>query len=96
MSRDWLRTVIFFEGTCAYCGKTMRKGERLTKDHLVPLSEGGTWALDNIIPSCRACNESKGSQEWREWYMQQPFFSQDRMNKIFKWRSIVRASGEVE
>jgi hypothetical protein len=72
----------------------MKKGERLTRDHLVPVADGGLTTQENIICACTSCNSSKGKDEWRDWFMRQPFFSQDRMNKIFKWRSIMRACGE--
>lgn len=94
--QQWKETVIFFGGECAYCGRTMHKGERLTRDHLEPVSEGGATTQDNIVPACASCNCSKGASEWREWYMKQPFFSQERMNHIFKWRSIIRAAGGGE
>ena len=93
---DWKETVIFFGGECAYCGRTMRKGERLRRDHLEPIKEGGATTQDNIVPACASCNSSKGAREWREWFMEQPFFSQERMNRIFKWRSIIRAIGGGE
>lgn len=93
---QWKQTCIFFEGKCAYCGRTMRSGERLTKDHLVPVSDGGATIQSNIVPACGSCNSSKGKEEWRSWFMKQPFFSQDRMNRIFKWRSIMNACGETE
>lgn len=92
--QQWKETVIFFGGKCAYCGRTMRKGERLTKDHLEPVSNGGATTQENIIPACHSCNSSKGAAEWRSWFMAQPFFSQERMNKIFQWRSIIRAAGD--
>lgn len=94
--QQWKETVIFFSGECAYCGRTMLKGERLTRDHLEPVSEGGATTQDNIVPACNSCNCSKGASEWREWFMKQPFFSQERMNRIFKWRSIIRAAGGGE
>lgn len=93
---EWKDVVIFFGGECAYCGKTMKKGERLTRDHLVPVSEGGLTTSENIVPACKSCNSSKGAMEWRAWFMKQPFFSQERMNKIYQWRSIIRACGETE
>lgn len=92
--QDWKETVIFFGGECAYCGKTTRKGERLTRDHLVPVSQGGTTTQRNIVPACSSCNSAKSDQEWREWFMRQPFFSQERMNRIFRWRSILAAAGD--
>lgn len=88
--QQWKESVIFFGGECCYCGRTMKKGERLTRDHLVPVAEGGATTQSNVVPACGSCNSSKGKNEWREWYMKQPFFSQERMNKIFKWRNIMR------
>ena len=88
--QQWKETVIFFGGECAYCGRTMHKGERLTRDHLEPVSEGGRTVQSNIVPACATCNSSKGATEWREWFMKQPFFSQARMNRIFQWRSILQ------
>lgn len=91
--QSWKQTVIFFGGECCYCGRTMRKGERLTRDHLEPVSTGGATTQDNIVPACQSCNSSKGAEDFKDWYMKQSFFSQDRLNKIFKWRSIIRAAG---
>lgn len=88
--QEWKECLIFFQGECAYCGGTPRKGQRLTRDHLEPVSEGGRTVQGNIVPACSSCNSSKGAEEWREWFMKQPFFSQERMNKIFKWRMIMR------
>ena len=51
---------------CQYCGEATRDGE---VDHIIPLSGGGTDALDNLAWSCASCNRSKGSKildEWRE------------------------------
>lgn len=94
--QQWKETVIFFNGECAYCGCTTRKGERLTRDHLIPVSKGGLTEQDNIVPACARCNSSKNKDDWREWFMRQPFFSQERMNRIFRWRSIIRAAGGGE
>lgn len=88
--QEWKECVIFFQGECAYCGGTPRKGQRLTRDHLEPVSNGGRTIQSNIIPACASCNSSKGAEDFKEWYMKQPFFSQERLNKIFKWRTIIR------
>lgn len=88
--QEWKEAVIYFGGECCYCGKTMRKGERLTKDHLIPISAGGRTVQSNIVPACHSCNSSKGAEDFRDWFMKQTFFSQERLNKIFKWRSIIR------
>lgn len=32
----------------------------LTKDHVVPLRDGGRGTLDNLVSACRSCNQRKG------------------------------------
>jgi 5-methylcytosine-specific restriction endonuclease McrA len=43
---------------CHYCG-----GPADTRDHIVPVSRGGTYAQINLVPSCKRCNESK-ADDW--------------------------------
>lgn len=88
--QEWKETLIFFAGACAYCGGTPRKGQRLTRDHLDPVSLGGRTVQSNIVPACQSCNSSKGAEDFRDWFMKQPFFSQERLNRIFLWRTIMR------
>jgi 5-methylcytosine-specific restriction endonuclease McrA len=49
LSRDGFR--------CQYCGST----KRLTLDHVVPVSRGGTNTWDNVVTSCAPCNVRKGA-----------------------------------
>ena len=88
--QEWKEALIFFRGECAYCGGTPRKGQRLTRDHLEPISLGGRTIQSNIVPACQSCNSSKGAEDFKDWFMKQPFFSQERLNRIFKWRTIIR------
>ena len=88
--QEWKETIIFFGGECAYCGCTPHKGRSLTRDHLQPVSRGGKTIQSNIVPACESCNSSKGADDFKDWYMKQAFFSQERLNKIFKWRSMMR------
>ncbi len=51
---------------CAYCGKSfdhtpLTKG---TVDHIIPRSKGGTDEIENLLPSCGACNVAKGKENW--------------------------------
>lgn len=46
---------------CMYCGRELPT-YLLTRDHLVPLSRGGTDCWSNVVAACRACNHAKGSR----------------------------------
>jgi len=51
-------------GGCAYCGAGT---EALQRDCVLPLSRGGRYTLDNIVPACRSCNASKCNHEVTGW-----------------------------
>jgi 5-methylcytosine-specific restriction endonuclease McrA len=51
-------------GGCAYCGAA---GTALQRDCVLPVSRGGRYTLDNIVPACRACNASKCNDEVTAW-----------------------------
>lgn len=46
-------------GRCVRCGA---EGERLVKDHIKPLYQGGSDGMENLQPLCRRCNASKGPE----------------------------------
>lgn len=41
---------------CVYCDRQM---QRLTMDHIVPLSKGGSHTVSNVVPACKSCNSRK-------------------------------------
>lgn len=50
---------------CQFCGRLsaeLRHRECLTRDHLVPLSRGGTNEWTNVTTSCSTCNTRKGNR----------------------------------
>lgn len=51
-------------GGCAYCGVT---GTPLQRDCVLPISRGGRYTLDNVVPACRSCNTSKCNAEVTGW-----------------------------
>lgn len=46
---------------CGYCGKEL-PGSRLTRDHIVPVSQGGKDVWMNVVTACRACNQTKSGR----------------------------------
>ncbi len=49
---------------CAYCGAT---DTPLQRDCVLPISRGGRYTLENVVPACRSCNASKCNDEVTSW-----------------------------
>ena len=47
--------------TCQYCGLKAHKS-KLTMDHIIPKSKGGTNAWTNVVTCCKECNSKKGDK----------------------------------
>lgn len=60
---DWNRMLRIWNWSCAYCGNA---GE-MTRDHVIPLSRGGSDFIGNIVPACARCNSSKNARVVVEW-----------------------------
>jgi CRISPR/Cas system Type II protein with McrA/HNH and RuvC-like nuclease domain len=54
------------KGKCYYCGLDLLT-DLYTVDHLTPKSKGGNDEIDNLVPSCRYCNSSKGTKTVEEF-----------------------------
>ena len=46
---------------CAFCGGLFPP-QKLTCDHLLPLSRGGRDTWMNVVTACRTCNQRKGNR----------------------------------
>ena len=68
---------------CAYCGSE----ENLTLDHITPRSKGGSDRVTNVLCACKECNNSKGHQMWSDWYINQSFFTTERLSAIIEWQN---------
>ena len=55
-----------FDCRCVYCGEQFKHTD-LTLDHVKPRCKGGETVSQNLVPACLKCNQSKGSENWREW-----------------------------
>lgn len=73
----------FFDNKCAYTGEPLVPSYHL--DHVVALSKGGTNYIWNLVPSNPFPNLSKNANDMESWYRQQPYFSEERLLKIYEW-----------
>lgn len=79
-TEQWEQICSIFSFTCAYCGQL----SDLEQEHFVPLTQGGEYTQDNIIPACRSCNASKNDKDFFEWYPQQVFYTRERESRILQ------------
>jgi 5-methylcytosine-specific restriction endonuclease McrA len=54
---------------CAYCGDNL-PSVRLTRDHVVPVSQGGRDIWMNVVTACRPCNQRKSGRTPEEARME--------------------------
>jgi hypothetical protein len=54
--KQWEEIKAAYKQHCAYCGC---KPEKLTQDHVIPLSKGGLHTANNVVPACPQCNIAK-------------------------------------
>lgn len=47
---------------CVWCGAKVEDGAKLTLDHLVPHSKGGSNEHPNLVTACHRCNTSRGAR----------------------------------
>ena len=73
--KEWMFCLEYFNYRCAYCGK---RTSDIQQDHYVPLKSKGPYTVSNIVPACPTCNQSKGSNDAQKWYVEQPFYSEER------------------
>lgn len=56
--REWKDLCKKYNNQCLKCGKI----GKMSVDHIIPLSKGGTNWISNIQPLCRNCNSSKRTE----------------------------------
>ena len=80
----------WFDWRCAYSGEKMENNKTSngrTLDHIVALDNGGLNEPWNVIPMRKGYNTSKYiTENVLDWYLEQEYYSEDRLNKIVEWQ----------
>ena len=88
---QWLEMMDFFDFRCAYSDEYIGgDSDKRNIDHIIPLSKGGEHEVWNCVPMYANYNFSKGANDMEEWYIQQEFYSEERLYKIYKWIEYVK------
>lgn len=61
---QWVEILEEYGHRCAYCGK---EGKQFHKEHKIPVSRGGGYTRDNIVPACGSCNSRKSNKTPEEF-----------------------------
>ena len=59
--QQWEEIKDKYHRCCAIC-KRHESERKLTMDHILAISVGGSNSIDNIQPLCKSCNSSKGAR----------------------------------
>lgn len=78
---DWNNCLDAFDGSCCYCGSK----DKIQQEHFIPLTKGGTYTVDNILPACKECNNSKNNKDYKDWYPLQTFYDIGRERNILQY-----------
>jgi 5-methylcytosine-specific restriction enzyme A len=86
---EWREVVERENFVCHICGEKtsleLYSPQRLSLDHVIPLSRGGHNVKENVLPAHRRCNQSRLDMLLNEF--------NDWLKKVFKFRSIENGAG---
>ena len=81
---EWNNTLEYFKDNscnihCAYCDCILKKP---IQEHIIPVIKCGEFTKNNIIPSCKNCNSSKGDKSLDEFFIYSDKFTKLLYEKI--------------
>jgi 5-methylcytosine-specific restriction endonuclease McrA len=93
--KDKIRAIVFhkFGGKCAYFGVDLVKGWNV--DHIKPQVFGGTNDLDNLNPSCRACNTYKCHADLEGYRNQLHKMLNEKLEYLFKSKTKMQVAMNI-
>jgi 5-methylcytosine-specific restriction endonuclease McrA len=59
-AEQWTALCTEYHNRCLCC----KRRRKLTADHVVPITKGGTSNISNIQPLCKPCNSRKVTKLW--------------------------------
>ena len=81
---QWYEMMQFFDWRCAYSGEDLYK--KRSVDHIIPISKDGQDNIWNFVPMVSNYNSCKHNSLPLEWYKQQEYYSDERLQKIVEWQ----------
>lgn len=90
-------------GYCYYCGEKVsyhkkcdlkHKSQFASIDHVVPRSANGSNKIENLVVSCRACNNTKGSNSVNE-FLYLLNMNDVEFNKYLQKRKVIRVKETI-
>lgn len=69
-NQEWLACLEYFNHCCAYCGCQKGFWNPIQMEHFIPVTSGGGFTKENIIPACKSCNASKKDKPALKWLIE--------------------------
>lgn len=84
---QWKELMDYFNFKCAYSDEYIGgDSDKRTVDHIIPLNDNGVNEIWNCVPMHHFYNSSKKDKNPMDWYLNQPFYNEDRLTNIIEWQ----------
>lgn len=90
--QQWFEILDAWDG-CAYCQAT---GPALQRDCVQPISRGGRYTVENVVPACASCNASKHNSEVTGWMRRKKLDEGAFLLRHATFLQSLRASAEAQ